>query len=265
MENLPSEVRQAYRNLADLPKYQHFVRIPDRIIQCIDYFGIVCDRAPARERLQAYYLFIGVVDDAIDSGNIGVGKLILEYLNTPTPDFYDEAGHCSVRLITEILKVYITEGVYPVMLDKLRELYSEVLSEPGATSVDSYIVHRKSVGALTAELSYLLIHPDLGDDKRKLCDFMKQVGAIGCLIDSLIDLKKDHLVGLLAFQPGITDYAKLMIAILRNGLGISLSHPRLYKLFFRAVVDNLRDPFRAEQTPQPSFVPQRKDKAASVA
>jgi hypothetical protein len=265
MENLPSEVRQAYRNLADLPKYQHFVRIPDRIIQCIDYFGIAYDRAPARERLLAYYLFIGVVDDAIDSGRIGVGKLILEYLRTPAPEFANEARHSSVRLITEVLKVYISERAYPVMLDKLRELHDEVISELSAASVDSYIVHRKSVGALTAELSYLLISADLGDDKPKLCDFMKQVGAIGCLIDSLIDLKKDHRLGLLAFHPGIVDYAKLMVAILRNGLRVSLRHPRLYGLFFRAVVDNMRDPFRAEQTPQPTFVPKRKDKAASVA
>ena len=265
MENLPSDVRQAYHDLADLPKYQHFVRIPDRIIQCIDYFGIICDRARASERLHAYYLFIGVVDDAIDSGRTGVGNLILEYLRTPAPDFDYEARHSSVKLLTEILKVYISERAYPMMLDKLRELYGEVVSELGATSVDLYIVHRKSVGALTAEVSYLLIHPDLGHDQPKLCNFMKRVGAIGCLIDSLIDLKKDSRLGLLAFQPGIMDYAKLTVAILRNGLRVSIKHPRLYGLFFRAVLDNMRDPFREEPNPRPGSTPQRKDKAASVA
>jgi len=61
------------------------------------------------------------------------------------------------------------------------------------------------------------------------------------------------------------DYAKLMVAILRNGLRVSLRHPRLYGLFFRAVVDNMRDPFRVERSPQSGFAPQRKDKAASVA
>ncbi len=152
-----------------------------------------------------------------------------------------------------------------MMLDKLRELYGEVISELSATTFDSYLVHRQSVGALTAELSYLLIHPDLGDEDELLCDFMKRVGSIGCLIDSLIDLNKDRRLGLLAFQPGIMDYAKLVFAILRNGLRVSLRHPRLYGLFFRAVVDNMRDPFRVERTPQSGFAPQRKDKAASVA
>jgi hypothetical protein len=266
MENLPNNVRQAYQNLADNPKYQHFVRIPDRIIQCIDYFEIACDRATVRARLHTYYLFIGVVDDAIDSATIDAGKLILEYLSTPAPDLDDAARSSGVRLMTELLKFRISERTYPVIMDKLQELYDEVVSERGASSINSYIGHRKSVGALTAELSYLLIHPDLSRDSEMLCDFLKQVGAIGCLIDSLIDLNKDRRLGLLAFPPGMMDYAKLIVAILRNGLRVSLRHPRLYGLFLDAVVDNMRDPFRAERTVQQlSFAADRKDEAASVA
>ena len=266
MNHLPPNVRRAYHNLAELPKYQHFVRIPDRIIQCIDYFGIACDRATARKRLHAYYLFIGVVDDAIDSGRIDTGKLILEYLRTPAPRFDEEARRSSARLITEILKFHISDEIYALMMDKLRELYQEVVSERRATSIDSYIGHRKSVGALTAELSYLLIRPGLSNDNEKLCEFLKQVGAIGCLIDSLIDLNKDRRLGLLAFHPGMMDYAKLIASILRNGLRVSVKHPRLYGLFCRAVVDNMRDPFRAERIfPRPSFASDRKGAAAGVA
>src|SRR5882724_4775556 len=135
MESLPGDVRHAYYKLAGLPKYQHFVRIPDRIIQCIDYFGIACDRATVRTRLHIYYLFIGVVDDAIDSGRIETGKLILEYLRTPAPRFDEEARRSSARLITEILKFYTSDRTYPVMMDKLRELYGEVVGERGATSI----------------------------------------------------------------------------------------------------------------------------------
>src|SRR5437588_3958097 len=116
MENLPNDVRRAYHDLANLPKYQHFVRIPDRIIQCINYFGITCDRAMAGERLHAYYLFIGVVDDAIDSGRIDGGRLILDYLGTPAPVFGEAARRSSVRLITEILKFQISEETYQMML-----------------------------------------------------------------------------------------------------------------------------------------------------
>lgn len=266
MDTLPLSFRRAYRDLSADPRYRHFVRIPDRIIQCVDYFGVACDHAAVRAKLHAYYLFIGVVDDAIDSSRIDTGKLILEYLSTPTPDFDEAARYSSVRLITEILKVHIDQGAYPAMMDKLRNLYGEVVSERGATSIDSYIGHRKSVGALTAEVSYLLMRPALADDNQKLYEFMRQVGAIGCLIDSLIDLNRDRCLGLLGFDPGMWDYAKLIVSIGQNGLRIPLRHPRLYALFLRAIVDNLRDPFRAGPTlPRSSFASDRKDKAASVA
>ena len=95
---------------------------------------------------------------------------------------------------------------------------------------------------------------------------MKQVGAIGCLIDSLIDLTSDARLGLLGFKPGLMGYAKLIACILRDGLRVSAKHPGLCGLFVRAIVDNLHDRFRAERSfPQPSFVSERKDEAASVA
>src|SRR3979409_1779289 len=122
MESLPGNVRRAYHDLADGPKYRHFVRIPDRISQCIDYFGITCDRPAARTRLHAYYLFIGVVDDAIDSGKIDAGRSVLEYLNTPAPVFDEAATRSSVRLMTEILKCNIDDTTYPLIAEKLREL-----------------------------------------------------------------------------------------------------------------------------------------------
>ena len=266
MENLPSEVRRAYQLVADDPKYQHFVRIPDRIIQCIDYFGIECDRAATRARLHAYYLFIGVVDDEIDSGRTDTGKLILEYLSKPAPVCAEVANRSSVRLMTEILKSHLSDKPYSLMITRLRDLYGEVVSEREAASIDTYIGYRKSVGALTAELSYLLISPGLSEDSAKLCDFMKQVGAIGCLIDSLIDLSADCRLGLLGFNPGVMDYTKLITCILRDGLRVSLNHPGLAGLFLRAIGDNVQDRFRAERrSPQPSFVSDRKAEPASVA
>lgn len=266
MENLPSNVRRAYHDLADLPKYQHFVRIPDRIIQCIDYFGFACDQASARTRLHAYYLFIGVVDDAIDSGRIDAGRLILDYLSTPAPVFGEAARRSSVSLITEVLKCNISEDAYPLMMNKLRTLYREVVGERGATSIDSYIEHRKSVGSLTAELSYVLIQPDFSGEHEALLQFMKQVGAIGCLVDSLIDLRADRRLGLLGFKPGPMDYTKLIARILRDGLRVTLKHLGLSGLFLRAIVDNVRDPFRADRNVlQHSFVSDRKDAPASVA
>ena len=266
MDLLPASVSRAYHHLATDPKYQHFVRIPDRILQCIDYFGIRCDRVVTRTRLHAYYLFIGVVDDSIDSGQIGNGRLILDYLNTAVPLFDETVRRSRVKLITEILKCQTDDETRPLMLNKLRQLYEEVIRERAATSIESYLEHRRSVGALTAEISYLLIRPVLSGEHEPLRRFMKQVGAIGCLVDSLIDLRADRSLGLLGFNPGVRDYSKLIKCILRDGLRMSLKHPGLSRLFVAAIFDNVQDRFRAERrSSQPSFVSDRKAEPASVA
>lgn len=269
LENVAANVSRAYQAIADDPKYKHFVRIPDRIIRCFDYFGIVCDRFVTRARLQAYYLFIGVVDDAIDSGQIGTGRLILDYLSKPLPLFNDTVRRSRVKLITEILKCQASDETYPLMVAGLQDLYEEVVRERAATSIDSYIEHRKSIGALTAELSYVLVRPALlpeGGEHEALCRFMKEVGAIGCLVDSLIDLRADRRLGLLGFQPRISDYARLIVDILRDGLRVSLNNPGLVGLFLRAIGDNVQDRFRGGRSfAQPSFVSDRKAEPASVA
>ena len=269
VENLPDDVARAYQAIADDPKYNHFVHIPDRIIRCIDYFGIGCDRLVTRARLQAYYLFIGVVDEAIDSGQILTGRLILDYLSTPLPLFDETVRRSKVRLITEILKCQACDETYPLMAAKLQELYEEVVRERAATSIDSYIKHRKSVGALTADLSYVLVRPGLlpeGGEHLTLCRFMRDVGAIGCLVDSLIDLRADRRLGLLGFKPRISDYAKLIVDILSDGLRVSLSYPGLARLFLQAIGDNVQDRFRAgPRLAEPSRVANRKAEPASVA
>lgn len=270
LQNVPAEVGHIYQAIASDPKYKHFVRIPDRIIRCIDYFDIACDHLVTRARLQAYYLFIGVVDDAIDSGQIGTGRLVLDYLSTPLPLFDEAVRRSRVRLITEILKGQASDETYPVMVAKLQDLYEEVVRERAATSIDSYIEHRKSVGALTAELSYVLVRPALlpeRGDHEALCRFMKEVGAIGCLVDSLIDLRADRRLGLLGFKSRISDYARLTVDILRDGLRVSLKHPGLGGLFLQAIGDNVQDRFRAGgiSFAQPPFVSDRKAEPASVA
>jgi hypothetical protein len=266
MDYLPGSVRRAYYDLADDPKYKHFIRIPDRILQCIDYFGIRCDRVVTGARLHAYYLFIGVVDESIDSGQIQTGRLILDYLNTAVPLFDRTVQQSRVKLVTEILKCQTDNETRPLMLNKLRQLYEAVIRERAATSIESYLEQRRSVGALTAEISYVLIRPALSGEPEQLCRFMQQVGAIGCLVDSLIDLSADRRLGLLGFKPGIVDYAKLLHCILRDGLRMTLKHPGLSQLFLQAIIDNVHDRFRgAPSSPQHSFVSERKDEAASVA
>src|SRR5437764_1905295 len=91
-----------WETIARDPRYAHFINIPERIIRCLDYFKIKSNQAKVRRTLRAYYLFIGVVDDAIDSDEIEIGRHILAC-------FYDrvrafDRRTSQVRLTIEVLK-----------------------------------------------------------------------------------------------------------------------------------------------------------------
>ena len=265
-KSLPEDFVAAYQAMANDPKYNHFVNIPARIIRCLDYFGIAGDRELIRGRLQSYYLFIGVVDNAIDSGQIGIGARVLNCLNTQVPMFDGNSRDCRVKLITEVLKHHISDDCYPLIIDKFEELYQEVLRERAARSIDAYIDRRRTIGFLTAELSYLLICPLLKSNGVEMCNFMKEVGAVGCLVDSIIDLRSDHRLGLLGFEPALSNYAKLMVLTMRLGLRLVVSYPGLGRIFFEAIVDNFRDRISRDQLSHGrGMVSDRKDQATGVA
>ena len=265
-KSLPEDFEAVYRAIASDPKYNHFVNIPARIIRCLDYFGIAGDRELISGRLQSYYLFIGVVDNAIDSGQIGIGARVLNCLNTQVPMFDGNSRDCRVKLITEVLKHHISDDCYPLIIDKFAELYREVLRERAARSIDAYIDRRRTIGFLTAELSYLLICPLLKSNGVEMCNFMKEVGAVGCLVDSIIDLRSDHRLGLLGFEPALSNYAKLMVLTMRLGLRLVVSYPGLGRIFFEAIVDNFRDRISRDQLSHGrGMVSDRKDQATGVA
>ncbi len=152
------------------------------------------------------------------------------------------------------------------MMSGFRELYQQVVSERAAQSIDAYVEHRKAVGRLTAELSYLLICPLLEMDNESLCRFMTQVGEVGCLVDSLIDLNADQHLGLLMFKPSIMDRLKLVVFTVQKGLSVWFRHPGLSGVFLSAVCDNIRDRFvRTRRPDAPYTASDRKGAAASVA
>src|SRR5207302_2231504 len=134
IENLPPDIQRSYRAIADEPKYGHFIRIPDRIIRWLDYFGIDCNRASAKDRLLSYYLFIGVIDNAVDSAHIETGRLVLEYLKTPLVCFDEACINSDERLVIETLKSKISEESYFSIQEKLGRLYLRVLRERVSTS-----------------------------------------------------------------------------------------------------------------------------------
>ena len=264
LQDAANEIERRFKAIADDPMYRHFVRIPDRIIGCLDYFGADFDRAAVADRMRAYYLFIGVVDHAIDSGEVGTGAMILERFGSRKPSF--DTSDSNAKLMTEILKGQITDDIYPLIRENLSELYREVVSERAASSVESYIEYRKAVGRLTADQSYLMIRPLLGGENQRVRLFMQRVGEVGCLVDSVIDLGPDTRRGLLGFRPTTMDFAKLSFCTLREGLSLWVRHLRLTGLFFAAIVDNIRDRFRMNRSViERSNIDDRKDEAASVA
>lgn len=265
-ESLSCEVERRYQAIVLDPKYAHFVHIPDRIVRCLKYFRIVFDPSEVWPRLLSYYLFIGVADDAIDSGQLNVGEQILEHFGTRPPCFNQQTLSSSVSLATEILKQEISEEVYPAALAKLHDLYKAVADEQQASTMSIYIEQREIIGSRTAELSYLLIRPFLSAAQEDFCRFMQQVGAVGCLVDSVIDLQSDSRLGLLSFRPSIRDTLNLIFRTARRGLSIWLRHPTLLRLFAEAVGDNIKDRFRTKaQSSLRSFAVFRKEHPASVA
>ncbi len=234
---------EQYDRIIHAPRYGHFARIPARIVRCLDYFEVECNRPAAAEILGAYYIFIGVVDHAIDSGAPQAAGQVFDLLESPTPN---QLGDSDVVLATTQLSRFVTHEIKPVVTNTLRKLHRAVIEERLATSVELYVDRRKAVGRLTADLSYALIRPVLSGEENILRAFMQRVGAVGCLVDSVIDLGADQRRGLVSFTPTIRDYTKLVRVALFEALTLGWQHPRLAGLFAQGILDIARDRFIAK-------------------
>ena len=49
-----AEVERLYRDISVEARYGHYVRIPERICRCLDYFGVRHERAAVAERLRRF-------------------------------------------------------------------------------------------------------------------------------------------------------------------------------------------------------------------
>jgi len=236
-----NDLEGSYPAIALDPRYGHYLRIPERICRCLDYFKISCNRAAVKKRLLAYYLFIGVADDAIDLTGCETGRDILKLLEKPNPGVDAASRALPVGLVTEMFRAHLSPDARPAILARFDELYHAVLSERKATTMAAYIEQRKAIGWLTAEISYLLIRPLLLREHPGLRPFLQRVGAVGCLMDSIIDLRADVRLGLIRFQPTLRDQLQLGAELLCEGLDVLRKSPRLLWLFLEAVVDNVLD------------------------
>lgn len=250
-----------FDRIAREPRYQHFVRIPNRIVSCLDYFEVVVDRAAAERALCAYYLFIGVVDQALDSGDDRIATMVFDRLKSLV---IDHSVVSDAAFMTETLKRELDHNTRPMIVRKLRDLYARVVDERSASSIETYIESRKQIGQLTAEVSYLLIRPLLSNEETQLCRFMERVGGVGCLIDSVIDLRADERRGLLNFEPTLRCRMKLIWSALVAGSSIALAHPRLIGLFLQAIADDIRDRFTRIDCVAPPLVSPRTSEVTGV-
>jgi hypothetical protein len=219
------------------PCFQHYIRIPERICSTLDFFQIDYDRTNVHEILKSFYLFIGIVDHAMDTISISIASDVLKQLKQPA-SFGETVPH---KLATEFLKSQIDKEVYDIVLDRFSRLCEAVYHERCSRNISEYIQQRKNIGSLTAEISFLLIKPFLNERHSEVRNFFCKVGEVGCLVDSLIDLRSDSKRGLINFRANINSYVTLVSNAVAIGIPLLCRYPKLISIFFEAVVDNWRD------------------------
>jgi hypothetical protein len=239
------ELWRRYQTILDNPRFSHFTRIPERIVRLLDNFQIDFERDAVHEQLLAHYLFIAVVDDAIDSGEKGVAQTVFDRFSNVAAGSNSASNLSDVAIVTEILARHIEENNRKPMLRALQRAHREVICERAARSVGSYIKHRKALGRATAKQSYLLLRSALSEPNRTLCWLMEEIGAVGCLIDSMIDIGEDHRSGLLNFDLTAVACVTLCLSTAIAGLRVLAKRPSLVFLLAEAVLDNIKDRDRA--------------------
>jgi hypothetical protein len=242
----PAEVENAFGAIAAQQRYSHHLRMPVRICRSLDAFGLSYEPTCTRLKLTVFYLFAGVVDDWLDERWTERGPLLLARLAEPLPCFDRQVVDSAPLLATEFLKACIAPENYLAVLSGLHELYREVVREYQATDPADYFKARQATGRLTADVSYLLVADELhpAQTRDKVRPFMNEVGAVGNLVDSLVDLPGDQRRGLLGFRSRATDWARLLVECLARGMWLLARHPRLVGLYAAAVHDTWQDATR---------------------
>src|ERR687896_578518 len=96
---MQTEIEWLYQAISQDARYGHYARIPERICRCLDYYNVTSSSRAVKERLHPYYLFIGVVDDVIDSSQLEAGGEILQQLDDRTPFFNEETRQSRAKLV----------------------------------------------------------------------------------------------------------------------------------------------------------------------
>jgi len=235
-----SQVELRYAHLAADPRFFQFANIPDRIIKCLKFYGIAHDEFRVRSALLAYYIFIGVTDEVIDRQGDD-GQTILARITKPSVYLHESLGCSDAQFMAEILKRHFPLRASHQIRAKFRTLYRINLAERRVRTMSDFLKTRKLLGRVTADISYLLVRDHLWNDEWKLRNLMRDVGAAGCLIDSLVDARADRRAGILAFRPSFFESLRLATETFLLGARLGFRHFGLRSLFAQAIVDNIRD------------------------
>lgn len=230
-----------YAKLEQDVRFRHYVQIPDHICGSLKYFPVEFDYRAVHDRLYAYYFYIGVVDDVIDRGEVDEGQSVLRQLIETAHNPTIVWPPTPVSVVTERLAVYISGDLGIRVLATFEKLHEAAGGERKATSLARHIMHRRAVGQLTAQVSYLLIEPLLRGSGHVIGPFMRSVGDVGCLVDSTIDFRSDARNGLLGFRPTQSAHLSIALRALFGGAGVLARHPQLGRVFLNSIYVNLRD------------------------
>ena len=230
-----------YQSILGHPRFFQFAHIPERIIRCLDLYRIDVDKERTRGALSAYYIFLGVTDDALDGADDDVGEKILARLANPIVCLEEEVACSDAEFLTEILKLHFPASTSTRIRRKFRMLYRITLQERRASTMRAFVKTRRLLGSVTADISYLLVRDYLLGDASRFRKLMREVGAVGCLVDSVIDARSDQRAGLLSFRPTPIEWLFLCAQTFVLGMKLVLKHPRLMRLFFEAITDNVYD------------------------
>lgn len=230
-----------YAKLEQDVRFRHYVQIPDHICGSLKYFPIKFDYSAVHDRLYAYYFYIGVVDDVIDRAEVDEGQSVLRQLIQTARDPTIVWPPTPVSVVTERLAVYLRGDLGIRVLATFEQLHEAAIGERKATSLARHVIHRKAVGRLTAQVSYLLIEPLLQGSSHVIGPFMRSVGDVGCLIDSTIDFRSDARNGLLGFCPTPSAHLSIALRALFGGAAVLARHPQLGRVFLNSIYVNLRD------------------------
>ncbi len=229
-----------------LPRYAHYGRIPARMCHCLARFGVRYDDAAVVATLRLYYLFIGLCDDVLDDTNGPLdGEWLLDMLLVGgTGQEMSPQRECYASPLQSVagqIRLRCKAGDEPQIRSDFRALLDAVRGERHSGSMRDYVAARKLVGQLTAKISYLLIAPYLQGAGPAMCDFFCQVGAVGCLIDSAVDLRADWRAGSLGFRPGLLDRFRLYGSAAYLAAGLAWRHPRMLNVFVAGIGDTVLD------------------------